>query len=229
MRTRLSNYSGLFDPEPESQPADMAGILQDVLDHPDDDRYRLIFADYSEDAGQPDVARFVRGDKAFRFAARHFWQWYYTPTLQKVFGPGGSLAIGPPLAGVPLRWHVTITKEAGAVWELLFRKGFVERITLPCDDWMKHGRNLVKEFPLLRVELSDKKPSEYVATGTAGWSTDKPAIGDVSIDGTAALPHALFLLLGGHSHGVGSSIKLYDSPAAAANALSIACLKLVRG
>src|SRR5262245_41972442 len=36
------------------------GLLRDVLDHPDDDGVRLIYADWLEDNGEPDRAEFIR-------------------------------------------------------------------------------------------------------------------------------------------------------------------------
>jgi uncharacterized protein (TIGR02996 family) len=55
--------------------SDADGLLQDILDHPDDDAPRLVYADWLDEHGDPDRAEFIRlqieaarlkQDKAFR-------------------------------------------------------------------------------------------------------------------------------------------------------------------
>src|SRR5262245_18655301 len=60
--SRLASGTGCSGTAPErGDPMNPeAGLLADILEHPDDDTPRLIFADWLEDKGEQDRAEFIR-------------------------------------------------------------------------------------------------------------------------------------------------------------------------
>jgi uncharacterized protein (TIGR02996 family) len=133
-----------------------AAFLADIVEHPECDATRLIFADWLEDHGEPHAARFIRGQIAGEVASLPLaWG---TPIIDTLFGPG-------------IGWRGTVNNTAGesgwyssswladAAIPLLWRRGFVHTIRLPTSLWLRHRVELMRGHPIERVELTDREAS----------------------------------------------------------------------
>src|SRR5437588_8349072 len=120
-------------------------FLQDIIEHPEQDAPRLIFADWLEEQGESDRAEFIRlqvrlarlgeedpgrpelEDRAGDLLAEHEEEW------------------AGPLRGLALDWR--------------FRRGFVEQVVLPGQAFLDHAGRLFDTFPLRAAHLL-LQPSE---------------------------------------------------------------------
>src|SRR5947209_4054416 len=117
-------------------------FLRAVLENPDDDAPRLIFADWLEERGDPrgpfirlqcalerlgpaDPARADLEDEARVLLDKHEEEW------------------AAPLRGVASEWR--------------FRRGFVEEVALPADVFVGRGEAVLRSFPVRKVRISDLK------------------------------------------------------------------------
>lgn len=146
-------------------------LLQAVLDAPDDDVPRLLYADWLEDRGDEEHAEFIRLQVRLRDDSEY---------------PGG------PFSEIPMerpsdrefydlrrreaellsRYHAQWTPSivirlvdwigypgghvAAAPWR--FHRGFVDEVSCTCDVWLKHGPAVVAVQPVAKVRITDKKP-----------------------------------------------------------------------
>jgi uncharacterized protein (TIGR02996 family) len=162
-----------------------AGFLRAILESPEDDAPRLVFADALEEEGDP-RGEFIRVQCELADVVRT------CPCFQCARARGSSVC-EPPAAKCPdlrrreaelltaenfWRWFDEPTARAwpgsplarvdppdvlvcygrpGALreWRLTFRCGFIEAVTLPCAEWLQHGGAVVRATPLARVTLSD--------------------------------------------------------------------------
>lgn len=107
---------------------------------------------------------------------------------------------------------------------ITFRRGFVETVSCTCADWLAHGRQIVRQTPVMRVELTDKVP-ESAGNGCrwffSQWSNE-----------SEVLPLALVAWFnrvqrwpGAFYHGVSSRFIVCEE---ANTALSQACINWAR-
>ena len=103
-------------------------FLMTILDHPDDDGPRLVYADWLEEHGDCDRAELIR--------------------LQCLGGDDGRAARIVSARGRD--WAGLASRLA---YSYSFRRGFVEEITIDARTWITHGEELVSRSPirLLRV------------------------------------------------------------------------------
>ncbi len=147
-------------------------LHQAIIDAPHDDALKLIYADWLEEYGSLERAAVIRGGWRYLQPAE-FWLWFNTPSIGQRFGATASCHVRTEYSDgeretARVGHQVAVGEDH---WEFGFRLGFPERIRLPLADWMKYGKALVKEFPLRRVELSDRKPStgRYSRRDEPGW------------------------------------------------------------
>ncbi len=148
-------------------------FLADIVAHPDDDAPRLIYADYLDDQGQPERAEFIRVQCALarwpcecddvervyhdecrckekaelqrREQGLNAYLSEWSAALPGVLcGGGPNLVVKYGADGRGIDYH--------------FRRGFVERVSCPCAAWLEHGQAVVRQQPVQRVELSDRRP-----------------------------------------------------------------------
>jgi len=170
-------------------PAD--GFLRDILDRPDDDAVRLIYADWLDDHGDPDRAEFIR--------------------LQVERAARGEMTPTPREEALRKKHRATWEAEVPA-WarrKVVFERGFVARVQSTALDFLDKAAGLFKRSPIRGVEFRtyDKRAkelgkSEYLSR--LNWLTLSGWHGDC-FDGPAAKaffksPHlggVRFLDLGG--------------------------------
>jgi uncharacterized protein (TIGR02996 family) len=195
------------------------GLLADVVANPGNDALKLIYADWCEDNGREERAAVVRCRHPI--GAQHFWAWFSTPSVCRRFTGAPSCGTYLATADSTDQWAIRIN---GGDWEFGIRLGFPERVRLPLADWLAHGKALVKEFPLVRVELSDRTAhGDHHDPYGYGWFV---AASDEDLKWPDALPPALW-------HRVEAPVlrsgfpawKLFVTRTLTHDALSAACLK----
>jgi uncharacterized protein (TIGR02996 family) len=199
-----------------------AGFLAAILAEPERDDVRLIYADWLEDNGDPDRAEFIRvqcritavdaaledtGDcnqpdcpgcverRALRRREREL--------LELSEGGARWLPEDWPLWPVP-----------PGRWDVAFHRGFVAEVTLPCAEWLRHGRELVRAAPLERVALADVPVYPVDGERQRAYLNRE------------RVPAEIWPLLDARSFG--ANWKRFPSHVAALESLSRACLKWAR-
>jgi uncharacterized protein (TIGR02996 family) len=134
-------------------------FLADVLAEPSDDAPRLIYADWLEDAGDPDRAEFIRlqCEQPAAVRERCYCRDSFDPT---------ACARCRRVARLLRRQQELLAHRAARDWtpsalrpfSVAFRRGFVESVTLTADNFLEHASALFAGAPLLEVVLVDRSP-----------------------------------------------------------------------
>jgi uncharacterized protein (TIGR02996 family) len=115
-------------------------FLQAIIDHPDDDAPRLVYADWLEEHGDADRAEFIRVQ--CRLAARDG-------------EPDGLAQLRErerQLLANELRWTAPLH---GLVQRARFVRGFAERVTLTAEQFLAHADALFRLTPVRHLILID--------------------------------------------------------------------------
>jgi uncharacterized protein (TIGR02996 family) len=118
-------------------------FLKRVLEQPDDDAPRLVFADWLEERGDP-RGEFIRLQCALA-------KGQVPATLKKLRHREQSL-----LQKYAKAWAKSY---AGIAQRCTFRRGFVEGITLPAERFIKHADLLFDWAPLRKIRLTELNPA----------------------------------------------------------------------
>jgi uncharacterized protein (TIGR02996 family) len=224
---------------------DGARMLAGIIDDPDDDLRRLVFADWLEEEGHPERAEFIRlcleydrmdrkpcgcpddGNPIMCPHCRELWRLRREqerfldpskPERDRVFR----------FADDPHR-VMGLDGYRGPRVEWDWARGFVQEVRCPLAVWRGHGPTLARLHPILVVRLTDREPLE-LGGGPAppDWmwrlSGSQP-------DQSYHLPPAVFERLTGREGADvpgGPRCAYYDSEAEALADVSSACLSLAR-
>jgi uncharacterized protein (TIGR02996 family) len=127
---------------------DNAALLRSILDAPDDDAPRLVYADWLEESGDPDQtlrAQFIRHQISLRTA-----------------NPAASAeALDEQRRLLDLaerRWVPDWLRGNRASWG----RGFIQEVACSMSDWARHGQELLAEHPIRRVVLHGEVLREHV-------------------------------------------------------------------
>jgi uncharacterized protein (TIGR02996 family) len=119
-------------------------FLADIIQSPDDDGPRLIYADWLDDHGQADRADFIRVQ------------------IELARLPQGD----PRMPGLKARERALL-KEHEQEWlgslvqltqDCVFRRGLVEAISIRADTFLLHGEDLLRAAPVREARLGDAWP-----------------------------------------------------------------------
>lgn len=220
---------------------DGAALLRGVIDFPEDDDRRLVFADWLEEDGQSERAEFVRVQVELARLDTDQRQGECTtpgPECSDPDCPSGRRAREcrplqkrgrELLIRRRLDWFVQareFTPEALRYDDFIpFRRGFVESVRCPIATWLTHGPAVVLAHPVQTVTITDREPKEV--RGTCGWWRSYHPIADDD------LPTSIWDLLegGDGGDGVGGGglddvgWRYYDSRELALSALSSALIR----
>lgn len=192
---------------------DGEALLVAILDDPCDDALRLIYADWLDEDGQPERARYIREQilsdpEGCRPRLHHYAQRIWPDSITSLVGKKGEYPDG---------------------WDWQWRRGFVESVRCPLDSWLEHGPQIVRAHPVTKVESTDKTPGVAKTSGGAANVSEWPHgwwPAERGILSTITLPVGLWnrLPTGYAAFAAGEICKIYSSRKTACNALSIACL-----
>lgn len=131
-------------------------FLQDVIEHPDDDTPRRVYADWLEERGGPeDLARaeFIRVQFLLRDLSAD------DPRRLLLEGRQRGL-----LAAHGENWAAPLRGVAGVSgWE--FRRGFVDKVTLSIEDFHSSADALFRSTPVQEVRLVCGQPKDEEVAG----------------------------------------------------------------
>jgi uncharacterized protein (TIGR02996 family) len=137
-------------------------FLKDIIEHPEDDSVRLIYADYLEENGDPTWAEFIRRQMAGELLPYGVQRW-----LDKIHWLGSMRGMRwvrcvlPP--GHSYSWDgPCFPKQEGRecyakLWgvKFTFRRGFVERLGLCVKTWLELHAEMRAGTPLRGVDFLD--------------------------------------------------------------------------
>lgn len=207
--------------------SDGEALLRAILERPEEDTPRLVYADWLEDVeGGNDAARaeFVRVQCEYHRtpACEHLYPWAVTDCRKCELRRQEQVLLGSQQA---IRWRALGYGQAPR-WDM--RRGFIAELLCTLASFMKHAKVLFESNPIERVTLTDRqRPSRfYYAMGAVGamWrlEADSPA------DEHAVLPESLYMHLHAEMNYLrecGYVADTYDRAAAfARKALSDACV-----
>jgi uncharacterized protein (TIGR02996 family) len=157
----------MYDQHDERQP-----FLRRIIENPDDDAPRLVYADWLDEHDDPDRARLIRD--MFRSSPPYRVHALF-PDLPRSFRI--AWADGPYVGPCP-RW------PAGAI----LRKGFVEEVSVTMRQWMRFGPALALQHPVRHVHLIHRDPVYVPANTQIGmggvWRWERiPGVGTVLMNG----------------------------------------------
>jgi uncharacterized protein (TIGR02996 family) len=208
----------------------LEAFLEDIIANPSDDVPRLVYADWLEEQGQGERAEFIR----IQIALAN-WPCECT-SEERVYHDECRCKEKAKLQRRELellpRQYVATGLACDDIW---FTRGFVSRVRITCDDWSEHGRELVRQHPLERVELSDKRPRwtmHIYSPRLCGWGPERLVGGTLVADGEERLPETLLNALHNHlevnTEWYSPWWKFYSDASLAEAALSQGCLAWAR-
>lgn len=126
-------------------------LLRGILDNPDDDTVRKVYADWLEENGEVRRAEHIRLQIARVYG--------------EMFTPACLLN-----AEEEMRWFPLVGNGTVPFWY----RGFVHRVHLPCDAFMQHAESLFRAHPITSVRLSGVVRERTVFRTSSGHSGDIP-------------------------------------------------------
>src|SRR5262245_37010710 len=125
---------------------DDQAFLRTILDRPDDDNPRLVYADWLQENGDPDRAEFIRAQIGLDRAADD------DPDRAELTGRAEALLARKGRGWLRPLQELVVSAEFG------FTRGFVEDARLSSAQFLVHGERLFALTPLRRLTLSDMGP-----------------------------------------------------------------------
>lgn len=209
-------------------------FLADIIEHPDDDTPRLIYADWLEDHDQPERAEFIRvqcelahgivpdctygcpREDCYRCSLhrREYdllgWICGQGPNIERGLVPHGAWISSAANGG---------RISPGVNAELVFCRGFAEEVRAPLGALRKHLPALVPRHPIRRAVATDRRPARDGSRESARWGWWNREY--FSLDHASDLPGAVFRIMTERPRGGWS---WYATESAALDALSAALL-----
>jgi uncharacterized protein (TIGR02996 family) len=191
-------------------------LLLAIVTDPEDIGVRLVYADWLEENGQVERSEFIRVqtdiDRICEGNRRGKPETDAT-SLSSLISRESGLMWGVWNAGwmdpVPRAW----------LSDSVINRGFVESISCTCSAWLEHGPAIVRQHPVTKVVLTDKRP--YGSDNyDPGWAW---AVEEGSDSPPWRLPEVLVSLFDHRPPRF-----LYRSKSLALDALSAACIVYAR-
>lgn len=132
--------------QPREAPKDVGeALFQAILEAPDDDTPRLIYADWLDEYGDPDRAEFIRGQVALA-------------KQEAADARGKALAKRVKALWTAHRaeWLADLPEGLRARKNLAYHRGFFEELHLPLTIWQAHAAQLFARCPIVRLRLSGR-------------------------------------------------------------------------
>lgn len=134
-------------------------LLRAILENPDDDTVRLVYADFLEERGEGERAEFIRVQCAL--ASRKAWEWsdrhvatLYDREQELLYAHGTKFGLPSSFAWILARE----VKGRQTVPFAFISRGFVSAIMLTQADFLKHAPAIFQSQPVTQVTLSDREP-----------------------------------------------------------------------
>lgn len=189
-------------------------LLRAILEHPEDDDRRIVYADWLEENEQLDRANYIRWSvletnhiKASNLLAANQQRWFGDQLAQSLWTAGTQW-------GDVVRWQ----------------RGFVAEVSCTSLEFVTHARALFRAHPVERVKLTDCKPATTygMAEGNNGAVWERLSVYQTRKTWDHVLDNELFdaLVLVVGVAAKGSTRLVFPTEATALEALGAACLLL---
>ncbi len=143
-------------------------FMKAIIDDPDNDQIRLVFADWLEEyGGEPERAEFIR--LQIELAERNEKPYNLSFEDACLYHNGNRVAnelvhrCSDILVEFGQKWwqeeNYLITKLP--IWNASWRRGFVSRIDCNMSQWREHGPVIVRNHPVQIARIDDKFPLQY--------------------------------------------------------------------
>ena len=221
------------------------GLLADIIEHPEDDDLRLIYADWLEDHGGEEGearAEFIRSQVELatnpecNTVGRHCDSCEKLKRIERYWCETNRLSLQEKL----LHFDVGLWRqkpEDGVYYPVaFFRRGFISEVHAPLAVLLQHLPALVRQHPIERVRATDKQPWG-VRTGSIltknepclAWHRRSRFAAEVGCEEQSdELPDDLYECLPFTKENDEGWGKYYPTAEAANEALSVALLTLAR-
>jgi len=121
--------------------ASNTALYQSILQNPDDDAVRLIYADWLEENGDPPRAEFIRAQIYLSTMDRA------EPQFEEL-----QLRVAALLQANRSKWEEEVPRWARD--HVDFKRGFVEQIRCTAKDWIRGAKGLWREVPVRSLHLA---------------------------------------------------------------------------
>lgn len=130
-------------------------LLQNILDNPDDDQARLVYADFLEEAGEVDRAEFIRVQIRIAQIDEEI------QSDEDCDNPGCSCCVERrPLRKREReifpgdRWYPSWSKSDYDYFTVDWCRGFIHTINLSSEAWFAHHAEILAQHPVREVTLT---------------------------------------------------------------------------
>lgn len=191
-------------------------LMQAIRAEPEDDLPRLAYADWLDENGQGERADAIRYALWVHRANRGYPR---TPSPREAYWYDD--------------YNSLVRKYRHGGFSFGSDRGFISFVKCPHDAWLAHGKAICQSHPVVRVELTDKKPwcwqdSHHGVEQAYSWMRldheNRLGISDSGEQKTSGIHHLIYSLVTGYSSQSPWWVN-FDSPEQAIDALSTACLK----
>jgi uncharacterized protein (TIGR02996 family) len=166
-------------------------LLRAVIEQPDDDGPRLIYAEWLGEYGDPDRGEFIQLQCAAAALPPGTARWDDLQQREKeLLGRRREDWLDPIRDALglrrPRRWLGWLAAEPDPLRDARFRRGFVEELRLPAGLFLDHAAEQVQRTPLRKLTL-DFPPSAFVSESMFARLFDCPQLaGLVALEVNAA-------------------------------------------
>lgn len=208
--------------------SDGDALLRTILERPDDDTARLVYADWLQENGREVHAQLIR---------RTSGPGYRNQVRRVAISNNNHRKHAYLLED---RWHVSTsnlcpkgttewvrasmpTPASGFDCSATIRAGFIESLWCPLGWFAEHAEALFRAHPIERMVLTDQRPLE---SSRFAWF-NHPVPSGTSQPAQHRLPDELYFRLGGYDNRGGAhpkNVRWYNTRADAESALSRACV-----
>lgn len=209
---------------------DEVSLLRTILDNPDHDTPRLVYADYLEEQGhvsQADLIRYEVSRVLPPLSPIEELEWMALQAFSDSppSPPPDYARVQELLRAAGRRpWDgLSVSEYASDVWV----RGFIQQVRGTTADWAAHGRSLVERHPIRWVHFALAHPWGKYVPGSWAWVSPRAAAeapSSARLPAGSILPEPLWRLLPwDRKEGPGDAVAfLFDAPALAFDALKCA-------
>jgi uncharacterized protein (TIGR02996 family) len=115
-------------------------FLEDILEHPDDEAPRLIYADWLDDHGQPERAEYIRAECELERIEAYSPRWRQLSERQLTL-----------IKANKKKWTHSLR---GLISSCFFRRGFVETVTLSAQQFAQNAATIFQRAPVRQIHFN---------------------------------------------------------------------------
>lgn len=145
-------------------------LMRAIIESPDDDTPRLIFADWLEENGEEKRAEFIRVQIGLEKSKGHSWTGQQVHENNDVCGCSYCIFRRREqyLLGYGRVQWCPVRQCFASPHDVVYHRGFVESIRCPYQNWLDNWKELLDSAPIRKVTLTTRPLVER--RGVADWN-----------------------------------------------------------